>query len=132
MSGPPSHALAADVADLPVDDIYSIYAGWHAEHPDIFTVGADQFNEAQLRTIEPLEQHLQHLGYDSIKPELLGFLLDEQAAVFSAVRDNTQCLVVTDALETIDQPVAGRLRPLQPSDLFNLYKGRKMLRTFNP
>ncbi|NND96936.1 MAG: HEAT repeat domain-containing protein, partial [Pirellulaceae bacterium] len=92
MSGPTSHALAADVADLPVDDIYSIYAGWHAEHPDIFTVGAEQFNEAQLRTIEPLEQHLQHLGYDSIKPELLGFLLDEQAAVFSAVRDNTQCL----------------------------------------
>ena len=131
IAGPAVHTMAADVADLPNDDIYSIYAGWHAEHPDIFTIGADQFNEAQHRTIEPFQQHLQHLGYEEIKPALLGFLLDEQAAVFTAVRDKTLCVVVTDGLETIDQPTAGRQRPLQPGDIFNLYKGRKMLRTFN-
>ena len=131
ISGPVTHTLSADVADLPADDIYSIYAGWHAEHPDIFTVSADQFNEAQHRMIEPMQHHLQHLGYDNIKPALIGFLLDEHATVFTAERSGTSCLVVTDGLETIDQPTAGRPRPLQPGDLFNLYKGRKMLRTFN-
>ncbi|MGB7343715.1 MAG: HEAT repeat domain-containing protein [Pirellulaceae bacterium] len=131
LAGPTTHSMAADVADMPVEDIYAIYAGWHAEHPDIFTVSADQFNEAQRRAIEPYQQHLQHLDYDEIKPEMLGFLLDEQAAIFRGVRENTECLVVTDGLETIEQPVAGRQRPLQPQDLFNLYKGRKMLRTFN-
>ena len=131
ISGPTTHSLSADVADMPIDDIYAIYAGWHAEHPEIFTVSVDQFNEAQHRAIEPYSQHLQHLGYDEIKPEMLGFLLDEQAAIFTGVRDNTQCLVVTDGLETVDQPIAGRQRPLTPGDLFNLFKGRKMLRTFN-
>ncbi|EMI16815.1 hypothetical protein RMSM_06268 [Rhodopirellula maiorica SM1] len=58
--------------------------------------------------------------------------MDEQAGVFTAVRDSTECVVVTDGLETIDQAVAGRTRPLTPGDVFNLYKGRKMLRTFNP
>ena len=81
--------------------------------------------------MEPYQQHLQHLGYAEIKAELLGFLLDEKAGIFSAVRDNTQCIVVTDGLETIDLPTAGRQRPVGPGDLFNLYKGRKMLRTFN-
>jgi hypothetical protein len=71
------------------------------------------------------------LGYESIKPELLGFFLDEQSGVFSAVREETACIVVTDGLETIEQVVAGRMRPLTPGDVFNLYKGRKMLRTFN-
>jgi hypothetical protein len=55
----------------------------------------------------------------------------EQAGVFTAVREGTGCVVVTDGLETIEQPIAGRLRPLTPSDLLNLYKGRKLLRTFN-
>tara|TARA_R110002049_G_scaffold4601_5_gene32400 strand:+ start:564839 stop:566380 length:1542 start_codon:yes stop_codon:yes gene_type:complete len=132
IAGPVAFAFSTDVAELPVDDIYSIYAGWHADHPEIFTVAADQFNEAQTRAIEPFTQHLQHLGYEAIKPALLGFFLDEQAGVFTARRDHTDCVVVTDGLETVDHPIAGRLRPLSPDDIFNLFKGRKMIRTFNP
>ena len=132
ITGPASYAMSADVADLPIDDIYSIYAGWHAEHEEIFSVSADQFNEAQSRAMVPYQQHLERMGYESLKPVMLGFFLDEQAGIFQGVRDDTQCLVVTDGSETIEQPTAGRLRPLTPGDLFNLYKGRKMLRTFNP
>ncbi|TWT81113.1 hypothetical protein CA13_25600 [Planctomycetes bacterium CA13] len=132
ITGPVVFALSTDVADLPVEDIYAIYAGWHAEHSEIFTVAADQFNVAQKRAMAIYEKHLDQLGYEEIKPELLGFFLDEQAGVLTAVRDGTACIVVTDALETIDQPTAGRMRPLTPGDAFNLYKGRKMLRTFNP
>jgi len=132
ITGPISFALAADVADLPVDDIYAIYAGWHAEHPEIFTVPKDQFNEAQRRMIEPLQIDLDRHGFDSLSPQLLGVFLDEYAAIFTAVREGTACLVVTDGLEFIHLPTAGRLRAVTPGDLFNLYKGRKMLRTFNP
>ena len=104
--------MSTDVANLPIEDIYAIYAGWHAEHRDIFSVPADQFNDVQTRVMGTFQKHLVHLGYDSIKPARLGFFLDEQAGVFSAVRDATECVVVTDGLETIDQPVSGRLRPL--------------------
>ena len=45
--------------------------------------------------------------------------------------EDTACVVVTDGLETIEKVTAGRQRPLTPGDAFNLYKGRKMLRTFN-
>lgn len=132
ITGPVTFALSADVADLPVDDIYSIYAGWHAEHPEIFGVPAESFNEAQSRTMQPLQKHLEQNGYEAVKPALLGFFLDEHAGIFEAVRDGTACVVATDGLETVDHPTAGRLRPLSAGDLFNLYKGRKMLRTFNP
>ncbi len=131
ITGPVAFAMSTDVANLPLDDIYAMYAGWHAEHPEIFSVAADQFNEAQTRAIETFQKHLAHLGYAEIKVALLGFFLDEQAGVFTAVRDGTECVVVTDGLETIDHPISGRMRPLSPDDLFNLYKGRKMLRTFN-
>jgi len=132
LTGPVSFAMSTDVANLPVDDIYAIYAGWHAEHDEIFTVAAEQFNDAQTRAMESFSKHLEHLGYRSIKPALLGIFLDEQAGIFNAVRETTECVVITDGLETIDHPISGRLRPLSVDDLFNLYKGRKMLRTFNP
>lgn len=131
MTGPVAFAMSADVANLPLDDIYAIYAGWHADHPEIFSVPTDQFNEVQTRVMGSFQKHLTRLNYESPKPALLGFFLDEQAGIFTAVRDSTECVVVTDGLETIDQPISGRLRPLSPEDLFNLYKGRKMLRTFN-
>ena len=131
ITGPTTFSMSADVANLPLDDIYAIYAGWHAEHPEIFSVASDQFNEAQLRVMEQFQRHLERLGYQETKPALLGFFLEEQAGVFLAHRDATECVVITDGLETIDQPISGRLRPLTPEDLFNLYKGRKMLRTFN-
>jgi hypothetical protein len=132
MTGPAVFTMSCDLAEMPEDDIFAIYAGWHADHPEIFSVPAGSFNEAQIRLMESLQQHLQHAGYDEIKPALLGIFLDEHAGVFSASRENTECLVVTDGLETIDQATSGRQRPLQPEDLFNLFKGRKMLRTFNP
>jgi hypothetical protein len=131
IAGPVTFAMSADVADLPMDDIYAIYAGWHAEHPGIVSVPTDQFNDTQSRVMGSYQQHLGRLGYEAVEPALLGFFLDEQAGVFMAQRDGTRCVVVTDGLETVDQPVSGRMRPLSAEDLFNLYKGRKMLRTFN-
>jgi len=132
MTGPAVFSFSADVADLPVEDIYAMYAGWHAEHPDIFTVSAQDFNDAQLRRVEPLSVHLHRSGYAEVHAALLGFFLDETAAVFRAIRDGKECLVVTDGLETIEVTTAGRQRPVSPEDVFHLYKGRKMLRTFNP
>lgn len=132
MTGPAVYTLGCDLGDMPIDDIFAIYAGWHVDHQEIFSVPAEAFNEAQLRVIETFSQHLQHLGYDDIKPVQLGIFLDEHAGVFTATREGTDCVVATDGLETIDHATAGRSRPMSGEDLFNLYKGRKMLRTFNP
>ena len=132
IAGPVVFALACDLADMQVDDIFAIYAGWQAEHDDIFAVSAKQFNAGQLRVVETLQEHLDRAGYEDLKPELFGVFLDEHAAVFTAMREGKPCRVLTDGLETIHIPVAGRARPLQANDLWNLFKGRKMLRTFNP
>ncbi|MGV3486099.1 MAG: HEAT repeat domain-containing protein [Planctomycetaceae bacterium] len=132
IAGPVVFALACDLADMQADDIYAIYAGWQAEHNDIFAVAANQFNASQRRVVDTLQSHLDRAGYEELKAELFGVFLDEHAAVFSAMREGKPCRVLTDGLETIHIPVAGRARPLQATDLWNLFKGRKMLRTFNP
>ena len=131
IAGPVTHAFSADVAELSIDDIYAAYAGWHAEHPDIFTVPTAHWNAAQKRITEPLIEHLRREGFENIQPQSLCFLLDEHAIACTAEHDEKSCVVITDGLETIDYITVGRPRPLGPQDLWNLYKGRKMLRTFN-
>lgn len=132
IAGPAVFAMACDVADMQVDDIYAIYAGWQAEHPDIFTVAAVQFNAGQTRVVQGLQDHLDREGYEEIKPELFCVFLDEHASVYTAMREGKPCRVLTDGLETVHVPLAGRARPLGATDIWNLFKGRKMLRTFNP
>ncbi len=41
IAGPLVHAFAADLSDLPPDDIYAVYAGWHVEHESIYEVPLD-------------------------------------------------------------------------------------------
>lgn len=132
ITGPAVFALANDVADLPMDDIYAIYAGWHAEHDDIFAIAAERLNHAQKRVVADLAAHVDRSGYQSPQVELFGVFLGEQAAVFTATRDDKLCRVISDGLETMHIPIASRSRPLDAGDLWNLYKGRKLLRTFNP
>jgi hypothetical protein len=132
LAGPAVFAMACDLADMQVDDIYAIYAGWQAEHDEIFTVAVPQLNASQSRVVETLQDYLDREGYEELKPELFGVFLDEHAAIFVAMREGKACRVLTDGLETIPMPLIGRNRPLQPNDLWNLFKGRKMLRTFNP
>ncbi|MEM6690969.1 MAG: HEAT repeat domain-containing protein [Planctomycetota bacterium] len=132
VTGPVNFSLGADVADLPMDDIYAVYAGWHAEHDEIFSVDAKELNDAQARIMSAFADHLSRSDWDSLQPELFCVFLDEHAGVFTATRDGLEVRVITDGLETIEQPVGGRMRPLNATDVFHLYKGRKMLRTFNP
>jgi len=132
ISGPVTFALANDVADLPVDDIYAIYAGWQAEHEQIFAIAPAHLNEPQRRLAARLADHAQRCGYFLPQIELFGCFLEEQAAVFRAVREDKPCRVVTDGLESIHLPLTERPRQPDAGDLWNLYKGRKMLRSFNP
>ena len=50
MAGPLVHAFVADLGDLPAEDIYAAFAGWHAQHEDI-----REFDVARLSKSEQLE-----------------------------------------------------------------------------
>ncbi|MEL7267377.1 MAG: HEAT repeat domain-containing protein [Planctomycetota bacterium] len=131
IAGPVTHAFAADMGDLPMDDIYAAYAGWTAEHPDIFTVAIDQMQSSHRRLLAPIDDHLRREGYENVVPAGIGFLLDEHAGLFSAHRNDVNCVVASDGFETVDFAIEGRHRPLTPTDAWNIFMGRKMLRTFN-
>ncbi len=132
MAGPLIHSFAADLADLPVSDIYAAFAGWHAEHPEIYEIPAEHWNSAHQRLVAPLVRSLEEHQHQVIKPLWLGFFLGEICIVAETMVDEASGVAVTDGLETIWYPSVGRTRPLGPFEAYSIFKGRKMLRTFNP
>ncbi len=52
IAGPVVHAFNADMAELPELDIYAAFAGWQAEHPEIFEVARSEFNSSQLNVAD--------------------------------------------------------------------------------
>ncbi len=44
IAGPLVYAFQADMRSLEIDDVYAVFAGWQAEHEDIYEVPAARFN----------------------------------------------------------------------------------------
>ena len=130
IAGPLVHAFEADLTHLDQFDAYAAFAGWQAEHPDIYEVPVQSWNSAQQQVSSELVRGLEKQGYESITPEFLGFFFGEHALVTIAHKEQRNGICVTDGLETL-WFAGSRLRPLSLADGWNIYKGRKLLRSFN-
>jgi hypothetical protein len=131
IAGPLAHAFLADLADLSPDDIYAAYAGWQAEHEEI-----REFDVARLSKSEKLEalrltRRLHDAGYTAIEPERMGYFFGDKALVARAMRDGLPGVAVADFRDIAFFPERHSRRPLGSREAYNIYKGRKLLRSFN-
>lgn len=131
IAGPLCHAFGADLADLPPDDIYAVFAGWQVEHDEIYELDTNQLTLAQRLEVVRLERRLHDEGYNAIQPVKLGVFFGERTLVARATRDGTSGVAVASQDDIQWHPASGRLRPLGPHEAYCLYKGKKLLRTFN-
>lgn len=132
IAGPATHAFTVDLSALPLDDVYAIFAGWQAEHEDIFEIPMTGLNVAQRREADRLIEILaaQHLQVE--EPVALTFLLGEVALLAIVDGERGQRCAITDGLETLHFATSSSSTSLTPAIVLALYRGRKLLRTFNP
>ncbi|MEM8734056.1 MAG: HEAT repeat domain-containing protein [Planctomycetota bacterium] len=132
IAGPLCQSFQADLGNLPVEDIYAAFAGWQAEHDEIFEVPASQLNAAQRIEVERMEQFLQGLGYDVDEHVAFALFFGETSLVTYLVKDETRFCAVTDGQELVCFPVTDHPASMTPEVVLCLFRGRKLLRTFNP
>jgi hypothetical protein len=132
IAGPLACAFTADLADLAPNDIYAAFAGWQAEHDEIYEVPVEQLGEIQRVEVARLERRLKDAGYRSVTPLMLGSFFGGKVLIAVAARDGTPGLAVADANESFWYPTRQSGRSLGPAEVYSIYKGRKLLRAFNP
>ncbi len=131
IAGPLTHAFQCDLAGMPVEDIYAIFAGWHAEHEEIFEVPAHSLNEAQLREANRLANAFEEFGLGVQERVALTLFFGEVALLAVVRKESRRLLGITDGHELICLPVNNTPTSISPETILCLYRGRKLLRTFN-
>jgi hypothetical protein len=132
IAGPLVRAVTADLADMPVDDIYALFAGWHVQHEDIFEVEAHLLSESQRVDVARLERRFRDAGFDAIRPTMLCYFFSEKSLVARVRRAGVEGVALASADEVLWFPANRGARSLTPSDVVCLHRGRRLLREFNP
>lgn len=131
IAGPLTHAFSADIGDLPPDDIYAAFAGWQAEHEEIYELDAAEFEEAHRVEQARLERRLRDEGYSQLRPVRMGYFFGDRALITRASRGNVEGIAVVDRDAVQWRSTANQTRPLGPDEMYWIYKGKKLLRNFN-
>ena len=132
MAGPATHAFTVDLSSLPLDDVYAIFAGWQAEHDDIFEIPMTGLNVAQRREADRLIDSLSAQRLLVEESLALTFFFGEVALLAIVESDGGRRCAITDGLETLHFGNSSSSMSLTPAIVLALYRGRKLLRTFNP
>jgi hypothetical protein len=130
--GPLTYAFAADLTELNTDDVFALFAGWSAEHEDIFETDIARLSDRSRQDAERLAAKLQREGFQQVEPIRLGFFFGQRALVARARREDRSGVVVVDD-ETVQWwPMRSDRWNLGPTEAFAIYKGRRLLAAFNP
>lgn len=132
IAGPATHAFIVDLSSLPLDDVYAVFAGWQAEHEDIFEIPMTGLNVAQRREADRLLESLAAQQLHVEEPVALTFFLGEVALLAIVESDRGRGCAITDGFETLNFAINSSPTSLTPAIVLSLYRGRKLLRTFNP
>jgi hypothetical protein len=130
IAGPLVHAFLADLGELPADDIYAAFAGWHAQHADIHEFDVERLSKSEQLEVERLKRRLHDEGYSEIDPQRMGYFFGEKALVALVQRKETPGVAVGDFHDTLFFPQRSS-RPLGALEAYSIYKGRKLLKAFN-
>ncbi len=129
--GPLTHAFNADLANLPPDDIYAVFAGWQAEHDDIYEIPEQLLNSDQRREADRLVRVLEEQAYEIKQILALTFFFNEIALLVTANTDHKKLHVITDGMELLSYPASDHPTAITADLVLAIFRGRKLLRTFN-
>jgi hypothetical protein len=131
IAGPTTHAFAADLSDLPPDDIYAAFAGWQAEHDEIREDATENVSGRQHSDVTRLQRVLADQGYEAIEPQMLGRFFGASVLVVRARCGGMPGIAVADDQRTGWWPQGASRRPIGSEEAYCIYKGRKLLQAFN-
>ncbi len=129
--GPCVHALAAGSAWMTVPDMLAAFAGWQAEHPELYYVSGADFAAGHAAALDDFLQRLEEAGFENVMLQLAGHLFGQWVPVATAVRDGRTGTVVLDGAEPhwYPDPEEGEI---DPELVWTTELGRRLLRNFNP
>lgn len=130
--GPVTYSLAADLEDLSPDDIYACFAGWQAEHEEVQEIAAEDLPEWKRKAHQARMEQLTRDQYANVRLCNVGHFFGDEILIATADREGCSGTIVLEGDQLEWYPAGATRRPIGPTEAYYIFKGRKLLRAFNP
>jgi hypothetical protein len=132
ITGPMTHAFHADLQDMSPADIYAVFAGWQAEHEEIFEISADELTVEQSHAWSHIVAALEKAGLSELQLVKLGHFFGAEIFVATGLRADQPGAVILDGQEIHWYPLStSSSRAPGANEIYSLHKGKRLLRAFN-
>lgn len=129
--GPLVHAFVANLEPFGYEDQFAAFAGWQAEHDEIFELDLGSLTPHRQTDLFKLERRLHDFGAESIETRRLGIFFGEVFAVAHCTVEEKKSIALVDGSDVRVFPLAEE-RPIDDEVAFCIYKGTKLIQAFNP
>lgn len=130
--GPVTQTFSVDLSELASEDLYSVFAGWHVSHPEIYPLLAADFGPQQSGMVARLQRRLHDQQVESIEPHLLGRCLEQWILVARGRRGSDLGWAVASEHEPLWLPDDAGWVNLDATSIWHFWLGRTLLQQFNP
>ncbi len=129
--GPLTHAFAADIQPLSIEDAYAAFAGWQTVHNDIFHMTVAQAQKSFSNDYRRLESSLKSSDAEAIKIESVGSFFGDLVLLASATQRNQPGTLIVEADATHWIPAGNPKAPIDWQLAYSIWQGRQLLASFN-
>lgn len=130
IAGPVAHATSAPLEDRSHDEIYALFAGWHAAHDDIYEMDWRSWTAHQKESLARRQAEWEEREYQDLQPVLRGSFFGDEFAVATGRAKNVWGYLIWGARESFWLP--DNQHKLSADLAYCIFKGQKLLAQFNP
>jgi len=130
IAGPLAHCLRTNLCALDLDDVYAIFAGWQVEHEEIFEQEFSTLRPRDRPRFDRLLLDMEAADYTEVLPKLAARFFGDDVVVASAKYQQKDGFAVCDHAEIAWFPAAAS-QEIAAVEAIWIYKGRRLLRSFN-
>lgn len=129
--GPMTHAFAADLQHLGVDEMYAAFAGWQTVHQEIFQITPERAEASFHNDWRRLVGDLHAEGYDQAEIKMAASFFGQLVLVAEATNEGKQGTAIVEASSKRWFEIGDPEQPIDFQMAFSIWKGQQMLASFN-
>ena len=129
--GPLTHAFAADLRHLTIDEMYAAFAGWQTVHNEIFQMSPGRAKQAFANDLRRLECALGDEELEDIQMQTIGSFFGELVLVATARCKGDSGSLVVDSHDSTWFESGNPQAPIDWQMAYSIWRGKQLLTKFN-
>lgn len=131
ISGPLTHAFAADLKHLEADEIYAAFAGWQTIHHEIYQISLHRAQQTFPNEWRRLNSNLDAEAYDEQQPVMAASFFGELLLIADATKDGNKGTAIIDPNQASWFSEGNPEAPIDSTMAYTIWRGRQLLANFN-